>query len=501
MKRERYGNLIPLRTPVSKARRIAPVINPPPRRMAPGFGVLTAVGLAVIGLLLDGCAQYQPAPLEPATTAARLEQRRLDDAGLKRFFEKNLGSQSVTEWPPRAWDPQALTLAAYYFHPDLEVARGNWRLAQAAIRTAGGRPNPTITLTPGYDFTTTVPSPWIPAVNFDLPLETAGKRGKRIAEATAQAVVARGAVATALWQVRSTLHQRILDFAIAARREAMLGEVCAAQSNIVDLVQHRVTAGAAGRSELLTAQVALSKSELDLADARLKRAGARPRLAAALGLSLAALDGVAFTCEDPGLTTNDPPVVELRRMALTGRSDLQAGLAEYAAAEAGLRLQIAKQWPDIHFSPGYQYDQGDSKWTLGIGMELPVLNQNQGPIAEAEARRKLAAAKFTALQAQVIAELDVALTGYQVARQQMQVHARLVTALREREAGVRAQFNAGTADVLEMAAVTLESKTAALVELDLQAQWQRARLALEDAVRRPLGTTESVPQWETDSQP
>ena len=41
--------------------------------------------------------------------------------------------------------------------------------------------------------------------------------------------------------------------------------------------------------------------------------------------------------------------------------------------------------PDVHLNPGYQFDQGDNKWSIGLTFDLPILNQNQGPIAEAKA--------------------------------------------------------------------------------------------------------------------
>jgi outer membrane protein TolC len=72
---------------------------------------------------------------------------------------------------------------------------------------------------------------------------------------------------------------------------------------------------------------------------------------------------------------------EVRRAALQSRPDILAALAEYAASQAALQLEIAKQYPDVHLQPGYQFDQGDSKWSLGLTVELPVLHQNQGPIA------------------------------------------------------------------------------------------------------------------------
>mgnify|MGYP001041107940 CR=1 FL=1 len=45
-------------------------------------------------------------------------------------------------------------------------------------------------------------------------------------------------------------------------------------------------------------------------------------------------------------------------------------------------------------------------YSLSLNVELPIFNQNQGPIAEAEARRKGAGARFVALQGKVIDEMD-----------------------------------------------------------------------------------------------
>jgi outer membrane protein TolC len=170
---------------------------------------------------------------------------------------------------------------------------------------------------------------------------------------------------------------------------------------------------------------------------------------------------------------------------LQSRPDILGALADYAAAEAELRLQIAKQYPDIHLNPGYEFDQGDNKWSLGVTVELPILNQNQGPIAEAEARRKLVAAKFTALQAQVIGEIDRALENLRVAQGQKQSADELLAAAQQQARSVEAQMQAGAADKLDIANVQLELNNAAVTQLETGAQFQQAELALESALQRP----------------
>ena len=147
--------------------------------MKPNFVIL----ILTIGLFA-GCARFQPQPLSPEQTAAQLDARRLDDPGLKQFLEKNLGHE-LEVWPLESWDLNSLTLAAFYFHPDLDVARAQWRVAEAGVKTAGARPNPSVTRDARLRFRQ-IPgnySPWLVPVTFDMPIETAGKRAKRIAEA------------------------------------------------------------------------------------------------------------------------------------------------------------------------------------------------------------------------------------------------------------------------------------------------------------------------------
>ena len=93
------------------------------------------------GAALVGCAHYQAEPLAAGKVAADFEWRSLGDAGLRAFLETNRVSG---EWPRRTWELESLTLAAFYFSPELDVARAQWGTARAGLRTAGQRPNPTV---------------------------------------------------------------------------------------------------------------------------------------------------------------------------------------------------------------------------------------------------------------------------------------------------------------------------------------------------------------------
>src|ERR1017187_2594212 len=203
----------------------------------------------------------------------------------------------------------------------------------------------------------------------------------------------------------------------------------------------------------------MNNAHLDMSAAQYKLDDAHSRLEKAIGVSLAALDGVNLEFDFSSVVPDALTTAEARGVALRGRADILGALADYAAEEADLRLQVAKQYPDLHLGPAYAWNSGnagDSQWSLGVTLELPILDQNQGPIAEAEARRKLSAAKFVALQAQVIGAIDRAVAGLESARKQLQTGASVLTAAERQQKSLAAQVQAGAAERLDLSSAEIE---------------------------------------------
>ena len=178
--------------------------------------------------------------------------------------------------------------------------------------------------------------------------------------------------------------------------------------------------------------------------------------------------------------------LEARRRALESRFDILASLAEYGASQSALQLELAKQYPDVHLGTGYQWDQGENKWQLGLTVEIPVLNRNQGPIAEAEARRAEAAARFEALQAKVLAEVDRAVETFRASQKSLANLEALATALTLQRRAVQAEAEVGAADHLDVLNSQLEVSTTELIRLDGELKREQALAALEDVTQRPL---------------
>ena len=447
-------------------------------------------------IVLAGCARFEPRPLAPGQTAADLEQRSLANPALRSFLEKNLG-RGLPVWPPTQWDGQMLTLVAFYFHPSLDVARAQWSVAQAGLRTAAGRPNPVLAAGPGFSQNPIGTSPWEPFVSLEVPLETAGKRRYRIAQAGQLSEAARLNIADIAWRVVSNLRLGLLDYAAARQRAGLLQQQVRLQEQIVGLLEQRFRLGAVARTDLTLSRLALTRAEADCADATRQVAEARVRIAEALGLPLQGLEGAEFRfpLAVAADAAGDLTSAEARRQALLGRADILSGLAEYAASQSALQLEVARQYPDVRLHPGYMFDEGEHKWTLGLSMELPVLNRNQGPMAEAKAKRQEAAARFVALQARVIAQIDGALAARAATLDQLRRQGRLTQLAREQSAAAEALFKAGAADKLELASAQLEAGASNLVFLEAQIKARRAVAQLEDAIQSPPQPWPSLEEW------
>ena len=441
-----------------------------------------ALGAALFG----GCVHFQPKPVSAEATAADFDRRGLLNPDLKKFIE-TATQTPLDPWPPASWDLTDLTLAAFYYHPSLDLARAEWASAQARGITAGQRSNPSLNVTPGYNTTRWFPSAWLPLAVLDIPLETAGKRGHRMARAAQLSEAARLNIASVAWQVRSRLRNSLALLDAARQSQALLTEQQAYHAQNLQLLERQYEAGAISAFELTQARIAADAALFALSDAQRQSAEALVQVADALGLPAQALNGVELSPGELDRLPVEAALAEARRQALSNRSDILGSLAEYAASQSALQLEIARQYPDIHLLPGYQYDQGEDKWSLGITVTLPMLNRNKGGIAEASAARDEAAARFVLLQSGVISAIDAAIAGYRAAVLARTEAEASLARQQEQEKTATAMLDAGEISRGELLALRLQLSASALTRLSAVVKVREALGKLEDALQSPLG--------------
>jgi outer membrane protein TolC len=339
-------------------------------------------------------------------------------------------------------------------------------------------------------------------VSIDVPIETAGKRGYRVARAQRLTEAARLELGETAWQVRRRVRQAFADHAFAALERDALNAEARARAELGAITERRLALGDATSGEVETARAELAAARLARQAAEGRAIESRGALAAALGLPVAALDGLALAWPEatrlPDAEVLTPPAIQ--RAGLVNRLDVRRSLAEYAAAEAALQLEIARQYPDIHLGPGYKFDQGDNKFSLGLGVTLPVFDRNQGPIAEAEARRRELQARFLALQAAVIGSIEAAGARYRAVLPEVREADAALAALEARERATERAVAAGEEDRPALVAVRIQRASAARARLDTLRKAHAALGALEDALQQPLPPGPAVPELPTTSR-
>src|SRR2546425_2176138 len=261
------------------------------------------------------------------------------------------------------------------------------------------------------------------------------------------------------------------------------------------LIVQVLSVGEMRRLDVDLARIELSKTQVATRTAEGQVADAKAALSAAIGIPEAGLDGAEFSWSD----MDEPPAPEslsvdqVQRDAVLNRLDIRRSLAQYGAAEIAVQSELAKQYPNFNIGPGYTFEERHSFFTVGFSTSLPVFNRNQGPIAEAEGRRKEAAAAFLQTQAQVIARSERALAVYRAALKEV-AEAQSLYQLQETQLQIVGQAIRAGADIrLSLDGVQIHLSILARARLDALARAQRGLGDLEDAVQRPLAAGETFP--------
>ena len=366
--------------------------------------------ILLAGLLcMTGCYRFHDKPLSAEQSLDDFNRRSLDDAELVEW----LGASAPG---PGGWNLDGLARAAFFHNAELKEMHALEREAVGGQTAEAERPNPTVGVRPEYNTTTlsgSAVSPWILGLAVDVPIETMGKRAARMAQSDFRLQAAQLRVASTAWAIRERIRAALLDLYAARQGASILAERQRLLETGVDQFKKRLAAGDVSAIDLQAVTMAFEQGRNDVAENQRKQREALGRLAQAIGVPVGACAGLrfdlsGFDAEPPAL-----PIPAARRMALLNRADLLAALAEYNAAQMALKLEVAKQYPDIQLGPGYTFDQSEDKWALGISLSLPLFNQNEGAIQSAEAKRDAAAAVFQQRQEAVAAEIEQAVQDVQ----------------------------------------------------------------------------------------
>lgn len=443
---------------------------------------------------LSGCAlqHIDPAPLNPESSQSAFVKRSLGDAGTRALLaQRNI---DVADWPRTRWTPEELTLAALGQHPETARARARASLARAQLQTAGLTPRsvlaPEIERTnerdPGQ-------SAWSVGLALDLALTGASVRDARIERARLLDEAALLDEADAAWSIRSAAQGALLELWSSSSEMKLLDQLVATQLQAQAVMQKRYDLGAADALELTATRTAAAQAETRFVLTEQRQIRARGELAQALALPLSAIDAVQIDYREFEQPAAVPAMDALRAGATLDRIDLRRALAQHEAAEAALQVELRAQYPEVRLRPGLLWDQGATVWQLGASLPLFAVERQAGPIAEAVARREIATQEFLALQARALIALDHTRARVTAAELDTDNAEAEHDEARLQYTRTEQRFARGEADRLDRLLARTRVLEADIRLLQARQRTLASRLALEDALQRPLNTLSAAP--------
>lgn len=292
------------------------------------------------------------------------------------------------------------------------AARSARAIDAAAILSARQRPNPEISVelareTPHWAFAGT------------LPLETGGKRQRRIDVAQATLAITEADVRRIAADVRADV-RRAYHVAVASqRRVAIALEIEVIATRARDAAQDRFQAGAAPRLDALQASLALAQARNDVTAARGDVSAARVELNALLAYPLDSAPALA----DPPDAGALPTAAAAAQQALTGNAELDVFQRRVDEERARVALAKAMRRPDPAVTGTLTYDAPGEftfGWRAAAAVALPLFTTGRPEIAVAEAALTRAIADRDARIAQIHGAVSATLARAAAARQTME---------------------------------------------------------------------------------
>lgn len=372
--------------------------------------------ITLIALLLVGCADFQPKPIFERDVLRELRAIRLEaiqpETGIKHSHLP-IPSESRGFDVTNGLSSDEAVAAALALNRDLRAFRKERDVAEGELIAAGLLPNPELQLTwlKIEGITTSFATGGL-----DLGLNWApprpGERGLKKARAKSHIDEVRTEIAGAEWRLATEVRKAYAILLAVEVRLRLTEALLHLEERILDFEQDKRALGDASRLDVNLAKISTAEARFERETLFNERNQARQALNRLLGLP--PLYAIKLEAPDDPLAYQAYPLRldQLENVMIEKRPDLRAAKQVYEQTEHSLHLAYLQRIPWFRFGPAYARDELDdavkNRWGIGLGIDLPIANLNQGEIARLEATRDKQREAFSALMLQGRAEVNEA---------------------------------------------------------------------------------------------
>ncbi len=364
-------------------------------------------------------------------------------------------------------------------NPTIAAARLRRLADLAGVDVARERPNPEARV----EFERETPTQ---AYGLSVPVETGGKRSRRIAVSEALVRTGEAEVAQTIIEVRAAVRRAYFARVAADARLALLVELQELATRARDAAQQRFDAGSAPRLEVLQAQLALEQADNDATAARAVAGASRAQLNALLALPLDAPVTLTTPLDAGGGSGLDEALARAR----TSNAELAVIARRIDEALARVALARALQLPDV--VPEAQLTRGaepefQTGWRAAVAIAVPLFTRHRAGVRVEEALLAQLKGEREAVLTRVTGEVASAATLADAQRQQYQRYRdRILPQALEVERMAEDSYRLGQTGIAALLQALQASRDARLRSLQAGADFQSALADLERAIGAPL---------------
>ena len=386
-------------------------------------------------------------------------------------------------WLAQAPTPARLTLSdalqrAAVSNPSLAAARVRLTTLAAGLDVARERPNPEL----AFEFERETPRE---SYTLSLPVETAAKRARRIAAASASVDVARAEIAALELETRVAVRRAFAELVAAQRRAEAAKELQALSTRAVTAAHARVEAGDAPRLEALQAELAAAEAENDLVTRSGELQAARVELGALLGATGTAFEAVA------GPAIAEPlDAAALGRTAMARSVDL--AVIDRRLAESSARIAVARslQVPDVRIDGAVTHraqPEFDYGWRAGADVTMPLFTRHRAGVAvESGVTAELQAERTAIVERTRGAVMAASARAAALQDQAARFETAILPRAREIEAMAEDAYRSGQTGLVALLQTIGTAREIRTRAIDADRAYQLAVADLERAVGAPL---------------
>jgi outer membrane protein, heavy metal efflux system len=380
--------------------------------------------------------------------------------------------------------------------PELRAVRALVEAAEGQVVQAGLKPNPMLRT----DYMDMVDGPGYQAsVEFEWPFDL-GRKGSRVAVARRSVDVTSATVRERERDLAARVREQAGLFLAARRSIEVADQVLGAARQLREQLENRVAAGAAPQIDANLATVEVWRLEADRTSSVAEADVAAIELRRLCGLPPDAPLELSDSLEAMARAALPPPALAVDQM-LARRPDLVEAAARVRVAEArvtdsrsrgGTDLSMFGAFNRTRYSfmqqgfddagrqvpiDGIQYNA-----TVGLAVQLPWRNRNQGEVTTARAEQLAAQAELASRELSALAELASAVARDREARRAVDLYANSIRGLAQKTTDiVRESYTLGRSPLSDLLA---EQRRFLEIEADYTAALSvayRARVALRRA--------------------